>query len=481
MKSYSTSKCIALASSVALGSFVLSTISQSQQQPAPGETPLITQHINESDIEKGRWTLDQLFAAGKFFFSTNFTILDGFGRPGATGNGAPSHRTIGSAPFMIRTSAPDSNSCAGCHNVPEVGGSGDFVANVFVLAQVLDPVVDSVSSQFSDERNTLGMHGSGAIEMLAREMTTDLIAIRTAAIAQAASSGQNVTKTLITKDVNFGSITAHADGSVDTSQVVGVDATLIIKPFHQKGVVVSVREFSNNAFNHHHGLEAVERFGVGRTGSDDFDGDGIKDELSVGDVTAAVIFQVALGNPTRVMPPQREWNAVQRGEKLFKDIGCADCHKPVMILNNPVYSEPNPFNPAGNLRPQDVTRPYTFDLTRQGIGPRLERTGDGRAIVRCFTDLKRHVIADESDNFFGNEKVIHAGVPTNQFLTRKLWDVGNSSPYGHRGDCTTIGEAIYHHAGEGKASRDSFMGLSVQDQQAIVKFLKTLQVVKSQQ
>jgi len=43
------------------------------------------------------------------------------------------------------------------------------VANVFVLAQVLDPVTDSVSAEFSDERNTLGMNGSGAIEMLARE------------------------------------------------------------------------------------------------------------------------------------------------------------------------------------------------------------------------------------------------------------------------------------------------------------------------
>lgn len=75
-------------------------------------------------------------------------------------------RTI---PGFIRTSGTDSTSCADCHNQPTIGGAGGFVTNVFVLAQTLDPVTDSVGAEFSDERNTLGMNGSGAIEMLARE------------------------------------------------------------------------------------------------------------------------------------------------------------------------------------------------------------------------------------------------------------------------------------------------------------------------
>jgi hypothetical protein len=41
------------------------------------------------------------------------------------------------------------------------------VANVFVLAQAKDPVTFSVGPEDSNERNTLGMFGSGAIEMLA--------------------------------------------------------------------------------------------------------------------------------------------------------------------------------------------------------------------------------------------------------------------------------------------------------------------------
>src|SRR5262249_53363881 len=151
---------------------------------------------------------------------------------------------LGSAPFMIRTSAPETNSCAGCHNKPEAGGAGDFVTNVFVLAQVRDPVTTSVGPEASDERNTLGMHGSGPIEMIAREMPADLLSFREGGIQGAANSGSPVAVPLITKDVSFGMITAMPNGTVDTSRVEGVDTDLVIKPFHQKGVVRSVREFT---------------------------------------------------------------------------------------------------------------------------------------------------------------------------------------------------------------------------------------------
>ena len=50
------------------------------------------------------------------------------------------------------------------------------------LAQTLDPVTFSVDPFFSDERNTLGLMGSGPIEMLGREMTRDLFVIRDATI-----------------------------------------------------------------------------------------------------------------------------------------------------------------------------------------------------------------------------------------------------------------------------------------------------------
>ena len=315
---------------------------------AIGETPVIQQHLNQARIAAGRYRFTDLFRFGRILFTAKFNTLDGQGRPAATGNGAPSQRDPANDPGFLRTSGTDSNSCAGCHNEPRAGGAGDFVANVFVLAQVRDPVTFDVRE--SDERNTLGMFGSGAIELLGREMTSDLLAIQQRAIGAAATSGQDVQQDLVTKGVSFGRIVAHADGTVDSSQVHGVDPDLIVKPFHQKGVVRSLREFTVNAMNHHHGMEAVERFGVDRTGTHDFDQDGVDDELTVGDITAVTIYQAALATPVQVLPEDRTRRAAaMAGRRLFSQAGCASCHRPTLVLNNPVFCEPYDRNPAGTF------------------------------------------------------------------------------------------------------------------------------------
>jgi len=436
-----------------------------------GDGPVIEKHLDQADIESGALTFDQIFDAGSTLFSAKFNMFDGQGRPGSTGTGAP--RELGSAPLFLRTSAPDSNSCAGCHNDPVPGAAGDIVANVFVLAQALDPVTESVSPEFSNERNTLGMNGSGAIEMLAREMTDDMFGIRDEALAEAADSGADVTKALITKGVFFGRITASPDGTLDTSQVEGVNEDLIIRPFHQKGAVISLRQFTNNAMNHHHGMQSEERFGDG-----DPDRDGYSKELTVGDITATTIWQAALNVPGQVIPDDPEVaRAIIRGERAFSLVGCGDCHVPELPLNNPNFSEPNPYNPPDNLRPEDVTTPYTFDLTSQGPAPRLERRFDGTAVVRAFTDLKRYDLCDEELNHFCNEMVPQDGISTREFLSKKLWVTGNTAPYGHRGDLTTISEAIYWHGGDARESRDAFFAAPQETQDQIVEFLKSLQIL----
>ncbi|MBO0857833.1 MAG: hypothetical protein J2P21_05140 [Chloracidobacterium sp.] len=477
--------CLFLLLGLTIPSYFQTRVANAQNPPKIGERPALEAHINQTDIESGVYKFNDLLDIGEGIFATRWNILDGQGRPAATGDNAPTKRNpLNFVPF-IRTSAPDSTSCADCHHQPTIGGAGGFVSNVFVLAQNLDPVTDSVSADFSDERNTLGMNGSGAIEMLAREMTVDLLALRQLAINNAQQAGSDQTVSLNTKGVNFGQLTAHPDGSVDASMVQGVDPDLVIKPFGQKGVVNSVRVFTVNAYNHHHGMEAVERFGVGQIDSagniittNDFDQDGVPDELTVGDITAATIFQVAMNIPGRVTPTDSgRLAAAVQGESLFQTIGCATCHLPTLSLQSASFSEPNPFNPPGNLRPQDVGLPFSFDMTKDIPSPQLEKQSGGGAVVRAYTDLKRHVICDGSDPFFCNERLIQNGVPTNQFITRKLWDVGSSAPYGHRGDLTTITEAILHHAGEARPQRDSFAALPIAQQNAIVEFLKQLQAL----
>ena len=441
--------------------------------PGINDTPALSAHLNQTDVLK--LPFREVFAAGQRIFVTNFNVCDGAGRPGTNGGVKPRTPDPMEGPRFTRISAPDASSCAGCHNQPQAGGAGDFVANVFVLAQNQIPVTGTVlNPDFTQtwlERNTLGMFGSGAIELLGREMTQDLLTLESQAVSQAQSTGHDVTLQLVTKGVPFGAITAHAEGSVDTSGVVGVDPDLIVRPFSRKGAMRSVREFSVNAFNHHHGMQAVERFGLNA----DPDRDGITNELTIGDITATSVFQEALPVPVQAPSgPNRE--IVAHGQALFSAIGCVTCHLPALPLNSTIFCDPNPMNPtSGPFKTfSDRSQSYCFDLERtSGL--------DGN-MVRAFTDLKRHVICDSAKPHFCNEPALLPLQPTDallpvahdQFLTAKLWDVGNSGPWGHRGDLVTIYAAIVAHGGEASASEAQFEVLPDSDQSAVVAFLKTL-------
>ncbi|MBA3754193.1 MAG: hypothetical protein H0X01_08680 [Nitrospira sp.] len=473
------------------------------QQNAIGEQPVIREHLDQDAINDGRIGFQQLFEAGEKLFTARFNVLDGQGRPGATGqNNPPTSRTPDPAgppdvlsaltrpqpqrgqnsttPGLTRVSGPTTNSCAGCHFQPSIGGGGEFVANVIETANFRIPITLEFSGGVGNERNSLGMNGAGAIELLAREMSMELIAIRTRAIQQANAQVRTVTVPLIAKGVNFGELSVTREGRTIPDGIKGVDPDLIIKPFSQKGIIPSLRLFSNFAFNSVSGMQSVETFGLARTGTSDFDRDGIQDELTAGDITAASIFQAALSVPGRVFPTNAaRRRAMDEGEQTFSRIGCATCHIPALPLNSTIFTEPSPFNPPGNLSAADVPKPFSFDLTREGQSPRLlrERNASGQVLVRAFTDLKRHVIGDADYPHFLNEKVIQEGVPTNQFLTRKLWDAGNSDPYGHRGDLTTLTEAIINHGGEARQSRDAFAGLPMSERAGIIEFLKSMQVL----
>ena len=424
---------------------------------------------------------------GGKLFTTKFNVCDGRGRPETTGGGekrpVPTVSREGEVleagqVGKLRTSAPDSDSCAGCHNDPAPGGGGDFVSNVFVLAQTLDPVTQSISPTLGNSRNTLGMHGAGPIEMLAREMTASLKAQR-----EGLPDGVH---TLAAKSVEF-KIEIRGGELVAAE---GVDHDLVIRPFHQSGSVVSLREFTVNAMNHHHGMQAEERFDLNALkGFDpDFDNDGVERELSIGDITAVVLWQAQLPTPQQALPKKRvDRMRAEHGEAVFSAIGCAGCHVPSMILDSPMFVEPNPYNPAGTCAGAGEGCPeYSFDMTRDAAPPRLKEQSTGAVVVRAYTDLKRHNLCDDPGpdaiRWFCNEQLAQGraaqdGKPgTEFFLTRKLWDVGSSAPYGHRGDISTITEAILLHGGEGRGARDNFVSRPIEDQRALVDFLKTLQI-----
>ena len=405
-----------------------------------------------------------------------------------------------------RVSGPDSNSCSGCHNEPVVGGGGDRVSSVFVLGQRFDfasldhndsmmtrGAIDEAGNfvtfgSISNERKTVGMNGSGFVEMLARQMTEELQSLRDATPPGGAMD-------LTSKGISFGVIRRKVDGAWDTSRVEGLPKpsllssgpesppSLIIRPFHQAGAVVSLRQFTNNAFNHHHGIQAEERFGRDA----DADGDGFVNELTRADVTAVTVFQATMPVPGRVIPndPEVE-SAVLHGEQLFRDIGCATCHVPALPLTALawIYTEPNPYNPPGNLRDGEAPT-LAIDLTSDELpGPRLKINEYGAVMVPAFTDLKLHDICtgpgDPNAELLDQQEVVGSSnffAGNRKFITRKLWGLANQGPFMHHGKFTTMREAILAHSGEALDSRVAFEAMNSKERDYVIEFLKSLQIL----
>ncbi|HZD54206.1 MAG TPA: di-heme oxidoredictase family protein [Woeseiaceae bacterium] len=478
----------------------------------PGAAPIGQELSAYRRLENGEeygLSMGELIARGKAAFVAQWTIQQGGGRPMTNGVGSALADAANPLAFprnFNRISAQDSNGCAGCHNAPFglAGGGGDFVTGVFVGAQRFDfatldhsdptrrrGAVDESGTfatiqTIGNYRATIGMFGSGFIEMLARQMTAELQSIR-----DGLAPGESAA--LTTKGVSFGTLARLPSGAWDVSMIEGLPPqsvatstpngapSLIIRPFHQSGTVVSIREFTNNAFNHHHGMQSSERFGYGV----DADGDGFVDELTRADITAVSVFQATLPVPIQVMSADPHIRrAIRDGTRLFESIGCADCHRPSLPLTDGgwIYSEPNPYNPAGNLQRGDAP-PISVDLTRGDLPGRRLQPINGVVHVPAFTDLKLHDITSGPGdagtepldiNQPGGSSGFFAG--NRKFLTKKLWGAANERPYFHHGLFTTLREATLAHDGEARAARLAFEQLTDDDRDRVIEFLKSLQV-----
>jgi hypothetical protein len=81
--------------------------------------------------------------------------------------------------------------------------------------------------------------------------------------------------------------------------------------------VVSIRQFTNNAMNHHHGMQSEERFGL----NTDPDADGFTNELTVADLTAISMYQATLPVPGRVIVTSANPFGVEVISKILADAG----------------------------------------------------------------------------------------------------------------------------------------------------------------
>jgi mono/diheme cytochrome c family protein len=387
----------------------------------------------------------------------------------------------------FRATGPNAQSCTSCHEVTFEDGAGGIEANA-----MRDPQRTANPAKFI-QRNAPHVFGLGALQLLAEEATADLKGIRTRAISQAQVNGAAVRVPLTTRnDVNYGFLTADPSGTVDSSDIEGVDPDLVVKPYQWKGAVAFARDFVRDASNNELGMQPVEMFGA----NIDADHDGVSNEMTVGQITALTIYQVAQPRPVTIVEMNRQnptafpltrsqRDAIRAGEQVFASVGCADCHMPSLRVRNPVFSEPSTSPdyrdatfPSG-ANPIDMgldpARPVTFDLTLDSPDDiPFESDGRGGALVRLYGDLKRHDMGPGLA-----ESIDEKGTGASVWRTRELWGVGSTGPWLHDGRATTLRDAILLHGGEAQDSRDQFAALGQNQQSQLIKFLQNLVLFKA--
>ncbi|WP_187148854.1 di-heme oxidoredictase family protein [Candidatus Korobacter versatilis] len=401
---------------------------------------------------------------GRQLFQRKFTRLEGTGPNDSDG--------VGDIGLNNAIGAGLSDSCALCHGRPR--GSAGVGGNV---------------NTRPDSRDAPHLFGLGLREMLGDEITGDLRMIRTVAQLQAETYHRPITKALVSKGISFGSITANPNGSFDTSKVSGVDPDLRVKPFSAEGSDFSMRAFIVGAFRKEMGMldaydpdVAAASAGARVVTPSGMVLDGMKDTITPppspdaahGNVDPALVDHLEFYLLNYFKPGHGEQTSqVREGRRIFNDIGCAQCHVANLTINHDrrVADLETVYDPTrGNFNSLFATATPLIKVTDDGSGqPTLKQPAGGSFVVKdLFTDFKRH---DLGPMFYERN---WDGTMQKTFMTRPLWGVGSTAPYGHDGRSITLDDVILRHGGESQHSRNAYARLRREDSQAIQAFLNSL-------
>lgn len=428
--------------------------------------------LDQVTLDTGAYGLDALFVFGDELFELSLRTEDGFGNglagetPLAGDGAAPNVRTVHAGEF----GGPDARACASCHSLGGLDGAGTPSQHAFFRS-------DGASTRSADEREAPHLLGLGAVEALGREMTEALDGIRRALRMRAAVEDAPQRMALETHGVRFGILTARPDGTLDVSEVEGVDPDLVVRPFGWKGTHATIRSIATEAFRVHQGAttrtEALltergvldpEVFGTG--GIADLDRDGVSVEVDDGMLTTMSAYLAMLEVPV-IRPPTDpgELAVFAEGAALFAGIGCASCHRPSMPLRDPRL----PLRPDHPDHAESAT--IVVDVARDGEAPKIEPDVvlSPTYEVALYSDLRRHAMGEALAT-----PRAHGSVPADVFLTRSLWGLADTAPYLHDGRAATLDEAIRAHGGEAAEASAAYGALSEEEQRALRRFLSAL-------
>jgi CxxC motif-containing protein (DUF1111 family) len=287
------------------------------------------------------------------------------------------------------------HSCLGCHSVPAVGGSG-ITPNSFVV----------VSNDISDPG------GGHVFQRLQR--TAGNIAELPAPPGASRRKAPILFGVGLLDAVALRQPTTPAPGPDNVIGRIGGSETQPGR-FGWKARVPDLKTFTATAF-------AQELGFAGKPGGSDYP------DIAIEEIAA---FVRLLG------PPRRKPDVDDRakaGERIFAEIGCAQCHKPSLSLTHQAEAE---------------------------LGHRPE--------IRAYTDLLLHNMGSQLA-----DGIVEGKAGAADFRTPPLWGVGASGPpYMHDGRAHDLPEAIGMHDGEARDTRLRWEQLSPADRDALLSFLGT--------
>ncbi|HTT63778.1 MAG TPA: di-heme oxidoredictase family protein [Bryobacteraceae bacterium] len=402
---------------------------------------------------------------GRQLFQRKFTRAQGQGPNEGDG--------VGDLNTDIAIGAGMADSCALCHGRPR--GSAGAGGNVATRP---------------DSRDSPHLFGLGLREMLADEITGDLRATRALAVLQAREFNRSVTMDLTSKGISYGSITANPDGTLDTSALSGVDPDLRVKPFFADGSAFSIRAIIVANLHNEMGLEAsadpdilaasrgarvITPSGMVLDGSQDaISPPPPPDPVNGNEVDPAVVDHLEFYLLNYFKPAHYQQDVTTlRGRRLFHGIGCDSCHIPDLIIDHDrrvadVETDYDPVHGIFNTMFATATTLYYTKDDGSGNPPLKLPSGKPFWVKDIYSDFKRH---DLGTSFYERN---WDGTLQTAFLTRPLWGVGSTGPYGHDGRSMTLNDVILRHGGEAVASRDAFGALRAEERNAVIAFLNSL-------
>jgi CxxC motif-containing protein (DUF1111 family) len=330
------------------------------------------------------------FQNGRAAFDFEFGLSDGIGAPRYNGD-----------------------SCRACHFEPVIGGAGPRGVNVVrhgstnSSGSFTAPAVGTILHRVNALTDTLNPPEDD-VDIFVVHSTPSLLGI---GLVQG-----------IPDDI----ILANADpDDLDNDGISGrvgyIDDGRVGR-FGWKAQVPSLREFVRDAVAAEMGMTMEAQDGL--TFGIVEDNDGIPDpEFNAADAEGLLAFMTFLGPPARQLGDNPA--GIARGELVFGNIGCAECHIPAL---------------------------------EGASGP-----------VALFSDLLLHAVVD-----VGTPGIAEASAEMHEFRTPPLWGLHTTGPYLHDGRAETIDQAIDLHSGEATASAEAYQILSGDDAADLILFLESL-------